>query len=130
MSTSTGPSTEAQASVEFSEHIRRILVGLIGHVNMTDEDQQTLMLTLKKLEDAGPRSIKQRLYFIFFEGSFIKYLQIFFKKSSILFHVFFKPKYKQPYITRKNNLLCIKFRARTSRMRWHSLHSLFDLLKK
>jgi len=88
-STSTGPSTEAQASVEFSEHIRRILVCLIGHVNKTDEDQQTLMLTLKKLEDAGPRSIKQRIYFIFFEGSFIKYLQIFFKKSSILFHVFF-----------------------------------------
>ena len=51
------------ASEEFSEHIRRVLEGIIGQVNMTDdvlihganehEHQQALLSTLKKLEDAG-----------------------------------------------------------------------------
>ena len=51
------------ASEVFSEHIRRLLEGTAGQINMTDdvlihgateeEHQQALLATLKKLEDAG-----------------------------------------------------------------------------
>ena len=51
------------ASEVFSEHIRRLLEGIAGQINMTDdvlihgateeEHQQALLATLKKLEDAG-----------------------------------------------------------------------------